>query len=119
MSTILGTLSVWGSRPIIAAPAWRICSRRSLSGASASTRAGSKDPGLWMPRSETRTKTPGLEISTSDTKIVLPSGSVSVSTALPVGKVRPVLAPPGLMKARSIREKEPGTPSILSCPSGL
>ncbi|KAF5138624.1 Secreted protein [Metarhizium anisopliae] len=118
--TILGTLSTSGSRPILAAPARRICSRRALSAASASIAAGVSADAVARssPRPWVDTKTPGLPTSTSDARTRLPPGSRSVSTGAPVGSALPVLAPAGSTKLKVTTDPAPGTPSMTYSPSG-
>ena len=88
----------------------RIASSLAESARSASIACGGSVP--VSPTSLARTKTMGLVASTSDA-----SRPSSVSRGAPVGRSRPVPAPPGSRKSSAIRAPRPGTPASSKSPA--
>src|SRR2546429_553388 len=88
----------------------RIASRRADTERSASMDWGVSVPA--RPTSLARTKTTGFVASTSDA-----STPSTTSRGFPVGRRRPVPAPPGSRKSSAIRAPRPGTPASSKSPS--
>ena len=93
-----------------AAASTRIASSLAARPRSASIACGRSVP--TSPRSFARTKTIGLVASTSDA-----SAPPIHSRGRPVGRSRPVPAPPGSVKSSVIRAPRPATPASSKSPS--
>ena len=96
------------------AAAARIASSRAGSPGRPSRSSGRSVPS--RPRSFARTNTIGFVASTRDAVMVPRPDTSSASWAWPVGRSRPVTAPPGSRKSSAILAPVPGTPSSTKSP---
>ncbi len=108
-TAILGVAALPGM-PIASAAATRMASSRVTSARSESKAAGVSVPVRF--RSLARTNTMGFVASTSEA-----STPAMVSRARPLGRRRPVRAPPGSRKSSAMRAPRPGTPGSSKSPT--
>ena len=108
-TAIFGVAALPGM-PIASAAATRRASSRATSASSPSIAAGVSVP--VIPRSLARTKTIGFVASTIEA-----STPARVSRARPVGRRRPVRAPPGSRKSSAMRAPSPATPGSSKSPT--